>query len=157
MNTPIQYTDDFEAYWRDNGVTYSVPAMELAFKEVAFKAWSARVCTLPHAPYTPNDCLEITPSTTPMWMREAIAFLFDDCKINAIKVIRNDTGLTLKDSLLIVTHLEKNYKLGVYDPAAQSFLADKPLDTLTPMQDELFHRFVTLIEAEYSELLDKWA
>jgi hypothetical protein len=69
--------------------------------------------------------------------------------------MRNASGLSLKDSLLIATHLEKNYKLGVYDPTEQSFLAEKPLDTLTPLQNEIYHRFVTLIEAEYSELLDK--
>jgi len=97
-------------------------------------------CKLPHAP---------------QWMREAIAYLFDDGKISAIKVIRNASGLSLKDSLLIATHLEKDYKLGVYDPAKHSFLAEKPLDTLTPLQNEVYHKFTALIEAEYSELLDR--
>lgn len=93
------------------------------------------------------------PSNVPQWMRETIAFLFDDGKISAIKVIRNATGMLLKDSLLIVSHLEKHYKLGVYAPTQYSFLADKPLSPMNEEQTNLFHRFVTLIEAEYSELL----
>jgi len=124
-------------------------------------------CKLPHAPYTPNDCKgfmtdgdgNLIPldksARDPQWMREAIAYLFDDYKISAIQVIRNASGLSLKDSLLIATHLEKDYKLGVYDPAKHSFLAEKPLDTLTPLQNEVYHKFTALIEAEYSELLDR--
>jgi hypothetical protein len=162
----MTFSEEFEIYWRDYGVRFSIPIMELAFKEVAYNAWSARICTRPHAPHTPNDCdgfvlcdgklvpLDNT-SLQPAWMREAITFLFDDGRISATKVIRNASGLTLKDSLLIVTHLERNYKLGVYDPKMNSMLAQRPVETLTPFQFALYHRFVTLIEAEYSELLDK--
>lgn len=32
---------DFEKYWEQHGVKTSVPAMEQAFKEIAWKAWIA--------------------------------------------------------------------------------------------------------------------
>lgn len=111
-------------------------------------------CTLPHAPYTPNDCNQDHESVpAPEWMHHAIQLLFGGYKINAVKVLRNGSGLILKDALLIMTHLEKHFKLGVYDPRLKSFLAEKPLCTMTPTEVMYFDRFVALAHSDYDQMV----
>jgi len=34
-------TPEFEVWWADHKIECTVPAMELAFKEIAWKGWSA--------------------------------------------------------------------------------------------------------------------
>ncbi len=39
-NKPITIYQSFEEYWKENKITYPVGALELAFKEIAEKAWN---------------------------------------------------------------------------------------------------------------------